>query len=274
MDYKVNEEYAEALVEFGFERKDENSYTVHFKQISTGESIYLAKSKKRKNKTAIIHPGYKYAIGMLDLNDQLHLAEQDEYFYHDSSLSEFPKRFRKKEIKYPSHYGIGISIEKLSAVEAFCEFISATLCKSELQIDLDEINDNSKKLSATDIQALVLARRGHGPWKESLREHCGCCFLTGCTIEKLLIGSHIKPWSQSTDVERLDSFNGLLLRADVDALFDAGLVTFMDGGEIKVSSGISEKEYKMLPFDLDLRIKILNSKHLPYLEFHRKYVFR
>jgi putative restriction endonuclease len=41
----------------------------------------------------------------------------------------------------------------------------------------------------------------------------------GLTTRALLRASHIKPWSQSTDSERLDPANGILLAAHIDALF-------------------------------------------------------
>ena len=41
----------------------------------------------------------------------------------------------------------------------------------------------------------------------------------------------MKPWAKcASDDERLDVFNGLLLSANLDAAFDAGLVTFDDAG--------------------------------------------
>jgi putative restriction endonuclease len=54
--------------------------------------------------------------------------------------------------------------------------------------------------------------------------------LTGITEPVLLRASHILPWAQSTDEQRLDVYNGLLLSALWDAAFDAGLVSFGDNG--------------------------------------------
>jgi putative restriction endonuclease len=62
----------------------------------------------------------------------------------------------------------------------------------------------------------------------------GRCPLTGITEPVLLRASHILPWAQSTDEQRLDVYNGLLLSALWDAAFDAGLVSFGDNGVVLV----------------------------------------
>ena len=50
------------------------------------------------------------------------------------------------------------------------------------------------------------------------------CAVTGLAIPELLKASHIKPWKDSTDEERLDIFNGLLLAPHLDAAFDRGFI--------------------------------------------------
>jgi putative restriction endonuclease len=52
----------------------------------------------------------------------------------------------------------------------------------------------------------------------------------------ILRASRIKPWRLSDNRERLDSFNGLLLAAHLDAAFDSGFVTFKEDGAIAASS--------------------------------------
>ncbi|WP_245431366.1 HNH endonuclease signature motif containing protein, partial [Rhodoplanes roseus] len=42
--------------------------------------------------------------------------------------------------------------------------------------------------------------------------------MTGCEVEDVLRASHIKPWRDASDQERLDPRNGLLLSATLDAL--------------------------------------------------------
>ena len=55
------------------------------------------------------------------------------------------------------------------------------------------------------------------------------CPLTGIADPALLRASHIVPWAECDDAQRLDVHNGLLLSALWDTAFDAGLVSFADG---------------------------------------------
>jgi predicted restriction endonuclease len=50
-----------------------------------------------------------------------------------------------------------------------------------------------------------------------------------------LRASHSKPWRDSTDEERLNGENGLLLTPSIDHLFDRGFISFEDSGELIVS---------------------------------------
>ncbi len=73
------------------------------------------------------------------------------------------------------------------------------------------------------------SRVGQGDFRKSLIEkYDGKCVVTGIDLTKLLIASHIKPWRISDNKERLSSENGLLLSANLDKLFDSGLITFMN----------------------------------------------
>ena len=47
----------------------------------------------------------------------------------------------------------------------------------------------------------------------------GRCCLSGLDVTELLRASHIKPWRDSNNIERLDPYNGLLLSPAYDAAF-------------------------------------------------------
>ena len=51
------------------------------------------------------------------------------------------------------------------------------------------------------------------------------CALTGISIERLLIASHIVPWAEREDC-RYDKQNGIALNTLHDKAFDLGLITF------------------------------------------------
>jgi hypothetical protein len=50
--------------------------------------------------------------------------------------------------------------------------------------------------------------------------------ITGVERIEHLRASHCKPWRDSSDPERLDAENGLLLTPSIDHLFDRGFIAF------------------------------------------------
>jgi putative restriction endonuclease len=50
-----------------------------------------------------------------------------------------------------------------------------------------------------------------------------------------LVASHCKPWRNSTNEERLNGENGLLLTPSIDHLFDRGFIGFENNGELIIS---------------------------------------
>ena len=58
------------------------------------------------------------------------------------------------------------------------------------------------------------------------------CRVTGVRRPQHLVASHIKPWRDSTDAEKLDGHNGLLLSPHVDHLFDRAYISFSDSGKL------------------------------------------
>ena len=81
----------------------------------------------------------------------------------------------------------------------------------------------------TERDILAKARIGQGRFRAGLVAAWGkgeVCALTCIAVSELLIASHIKPWRESTNEERLDPMNGLLLVAHADRLFDRFLLSF------------------------------------------------
>jgi hypothetical protein len=95
--------------------------------------------------------------------------------------------------------------------------------------------------------------------------------VTGCRIAEALRASHIKPWRESSNKERLDPHNGLLVAAHLDALFDAGLISFNDTGGMLVSDRIFEADRQKLGLKGHLG-KPLSDSLRQYLSYHRRYV--
>lgn len=125
----------------------------------------------------------------------------------------------------------------------------------------------------TVCRALVDARLGQGLYRRLLlRRWAGACAVTGCTISAVLRASHCKPWRLSSNAERLDSNNGLLLCANLDALFDSGLIAFDDNGAMLIAEQLSELERRQMNLPAQLRCTP-NAQLRRYLSEHRRLVF-
>lgn len=106
----------------------------------------------------------------------------------------------------------------------------------ETVIDDVRAIDARTDIGPTIKKALVNARVGQGKFRaDVLKLWNGRCAVSGCYTADVLRASHIKPWRDSTNEERLDPRNGLALAATWDALFDAGLITFDEAGSALIS---------------------------------------
>jgi hypothetical protein len=96
---------------------------------------------------------------------------------------------------------------------------------------LQEINQPNE----TERKGLVTSRVGQGAYRKRIIHRWEYkCAVTEFNKLEVLIASHIVPWSESNDNERLDADNGLLLSPTYDALFDRHLISFENDGIGKV----------------------------------------
>jgi putative restriction endonuclease len=134
-----------------------------------------------------------------------------------------------------------------------------------------------QEIGSTEREATVKQRVGQGLFREGLMTLWGGkCAITGLDVPEMLRASHAKPWADSTDAERLDVFNGLLLAAHWDAAFDAGLVTVETNGALRASPRLSASALQVLGGATGfaaITIK-LHPQHAPYLDWHRSEVFK
>jgi hypothetical protein len=128
----------------------------------------------------------------------------------------------------------------------------------------------------TEVERLVRQRVGQDVFREALLDYWGgACAVTGLTLPDLLRASHAKPWADcESDEERLNVFNGLLLVAQLDALFDRGLITFDAGGVVVIAPHVAADHRALLHLDERLRLRWVAPEHLPFLQWHRDHVFR
>lgn len=128
----------------------------------------------------------------------------------------------------------------------------------------------------TEVERLAIQRVGQDLFRDGLFEYWdGRCAISGLEVPELLRASHIKPWAHcSSDAERLDVWNGLLLAPHFDLAFDLGFLTVEDDGTVVVSPALTPEDRKHLGFDVPLRVRSLADGHRAYLPWHRARVYR
>ena len=128
----------------------------------------------------------------------------------------------------------------------------------------------------TERSALVLARRGQGQFRDNVRTIERACRITKVERMEHLVASHVRPWRDSSNEQRLDGENGLLLTPTVDHLFDKGFISFEDSGQLIVSPVADPVSMQRMGIDQDSRINVgaFSEGQRRYLDFHRENVLR
>ncbi|HEX5311984.1 HNH endonuclease [Aquabacterium sp.] len=135
-----------------------------------------------------------------------------------------------------------------------------------------EADPQAQGVDATTRQTLVEARVGQGTYRQELMNlWSGRCAVSGIDIPEVLIASHIKAWSRSNNLERLDPYNGLLLAANIDKLFDKGLISFDNEGQLLVSEALRSQNLAALGLAPGSRLRQLHPKLQAYLVDHRQF---
>jgi putative restriction endonuclease len=90
-------------------------------------------------------------------------------------------------------------------------------------------------IGPTESKSIVRVRRGQQFFRQAVLNAYGVrCCISGISIPRLLIASHIKPWS-NFPTDRLNPRNGLCLSSLHDAAFDDGLITLDENRRVVLS---------------------------------------
>jgi predicted restriction endonuclease len=121
----------------------------------------------------------------------------------------------------------------------------------------------------TEREGLVTSRVGQGAYRKGIIHRWNYqCAVTQFKDPKILIASHIVPWRDASDAERLDVKNGILLSPTYDALFDRHLISFENSGKIILSDQISWDDYNKIGITGNEKIIKLTNGNKEYLEKH------
>ena len=129
----------------------------------------------------------------------------------------------------------------------------------------DEAILDDPLLTITERRQLVRARVGQGLFKGEVARLESSCRLTGLAEPRHLVASHMKPWKLSTNSERLDGCNGLMLSPHVDHLFDRGLISFRNSGSVLVSPKLNPIVPILWKLDVTQSGRRFRRSQIPYL---------
>lgn len=145
-----------------------------------------------------------------------------------------------------------------------------------------EVESNSNSLedfTGETRQVLATQRvKQHFFRRAVLSSYRGRCCMSGLSDSRLLIASHIVPWS-SDKQNRLNPSNGLCLSAIHDRAFDKGLMTLSDDLKIVISEDLKRCDdifVKQVLMPLNGRTIESPERFAPRIEFlrwHRSSIF-
>lgn len=155
-----------------------------------------------------------------------------------------------------------------AALNKFGEYLRSAF-DQDIEDDLEGILAD-EQIRETDRITDVKSRLGQGAFRQKLIGYWKGCAVTQYPDTSLLVASHIKPWRDSSNEERLHKYNGLLLLPSLDKVFDKGLITFEGNGRIKVSELLEMPSSFGISNDMNVK---LEKNHQDYLAYHREQVF-
>ncbi|MDH2432601.1 HNH endonuclease [Pokkaliibacter sp. MBI-7] len=156
-----------------------------------------------------------------------------------------------------------------SALNKYEEYLQEGF-DSDIETDIEAILLQDS-VTTTEKATLLNTRIGQGNFRQKLISLWGGCAVTGYNDISMLVASHIKPWCKSSNTERLDRYNGLLLLPNIDKAFDAGLISFSESGNILISPQLHAPEQLGILSSMSVSLKV---EHQVYMDFHRRFIFR
>ncbi len=157
----------------------------------------------------------------------------------------------------------------------FLAFIHSDYYKRTADSIMAEIRalEKDNTIKNTERDSIVKSRVGQGIFRKDLIEYWHCCAISRCPLTWMLIASHIKPWKDADNRERLDVFNGLLLLPNYDKLFDLGYISFNQEGKIIYSRLLDKLDREAIGLSNDLHLIKIDEQHQKYLKYHNENCF-
>jgi putative restriction endonuclease len=220
----------------------------------------------------------RFRDDVLYFNIDLAIGKKDQGRYYVRSKENVWEFFRIISLPVISY----VSILKLKSSNGSVFFYFRVFLDYQFNInnhpskvrDEEESVEKSKNISVAKKETIIIARIGQGKFRENLLKQMFSCPITDVSDERLLMASHIKPWVQSNDKEKIDPFNGIIFTPTYDKMFDQGFISFEDDGTLLVSPYISPLNIKKLNLIKNKKYNIQPSGREKYLDYHRNNIFK
>ena len=176
--------------------------------------------------------------------------------------------------------GLGLVILDIAKLQSPASLKSLRI-PIELEDELDrrlenqqqEAINNDPALTETVKKQLVNARIGQGKFRLNTYAIEPRCRLTDVSDLDFLTASHIKPWKDCDNQERLDGSNGLMLAPHVDRLFDRGWISFEDNGDVIVAKN-AIPVFKAWGLSETKNVGEFTDAQRVYLSYHRRILLK
>ena len=172
---------------------------------------------------------------------------------------------------------IGIEAKNLTRAAKVFDAEEPTDAIGLIEWEMHQMSELEKNPSipSTEREALVMARRGQGKFRQHVAKIEERCRITKVDKPEHLRASHCKPWRDSNNDERLDGENGLLLTPTIDHLFDRGFISFESNGDLLVSPVAHKLSLERMGVETSCKLNVggFSSGQRKFLEFHRGSVF-
>lgn len=234
---------------------------------NTGKCFYLNLLELKKGKLSIedyylILERYNSAkTGYYNLKLLYEKYKNDELINNDYFLEDF-----------------GEVLENIESIEINRNFMKSYYRDTEdddefnsiIKQEIETIVDESTLIPEKYREQYIKTRIGQGLFREKLIvKHGNKCAICGISNENLLIASHIKEFCNCIDDEHIDEYNGLLLCANHDKLFDKHYISFDKNGKIIISDKLNTQDYEKLNISKDVVLDKNKFKE-EYMKFHRE----
>lgn len=203
---------------------------------------------------AVFDKVYVFNTESLTAFDHAYQAAFDAFIdtYSDRFLADYRKLKTPEPVAEEGSSQWQDQIERTS--HPSLETASDLPLEEDTEFDIDDLQDSRKRTLAQKV-----LRPGQAAFREKImRAYEGRCAITGCNVADTLEAAHIIPyWGPESDHVR----NGILLRVDLHALFDASLLSIDPQTlTVRLAPSISGGYYKIIE-NRAIRLPKLESLH-------------